>query len=69
MVMADEVLFEIVSESVLVLPITTWPKFSVAFPTPTVPVPFWPPSRPWHPVSVSVLPVMISAQAKSRNNR
>ena len=51
MVTADEVLFVIVSGSVLLLPIGTDPKFRLPLPSSTEPTLFEPPARPWHPVS------------------
>lgn len=69
MVTEDEVLFEIVSDSVLLLPIGTVPKFRLPLPSPTVPAPFEPPARPWHPVSSNRPPAITKEMAKRRCNR
>jgi len=60
---------EIVSDSVLLLPIGTDPKFRLPLPTATVPVPFEPPARPWHPVSSHRPPVITRDVANRRSNR
>ena len=59
MVTEADVLFDNVSDSVLLLPIATDPKFRLPLPTPTVPPPFEPPARLWHPVSSNRPPAMI----------
>jgi hypothetical protein len=46
MVTEDDVLFEIVSDSVAVVPITTAPKFRLLLPSVTEPVLFEPADRP-----------------------
>ena len=68
MVTAEEVLLEIVSDSVLLLPIGTDPKFRLPLPSPTVPGPFEP-ARPLHPVSSHRLPVIVRDMANRRSNR
>jgi hypothetical protein len=67
MVTAEEVLLEIVFDSVLLLPIGTDPKFSLPLPSPTVP--FEPPARPLHPVSSQRLPVITRDMANRRTDR
>src|SRR5271169_1618344 len=69
MVMADEVLFVIVSDSVLLVPTGTDPKFRLPLPSPTVPPPFEPEDRPWHPVSSNSPPATTKKMAKRRYNR
>ena len=64
MVMADEVLFVMVSGSVLLLPIGTDPKFRLPLPSPTVPAPPEPPATPWHPVSSNRPPAITRKMAK-----
>ena len=60
---------EIVSDSVLLLPIGTDPKFRLPLPSTTVPVPFEPPARPLHPVSSHRPPVITRDMANRRSNR
>src|ERR1700674_3469653 len=69
MVTEEEVLLEIVSDSVLLLPIGTDPKFRLPLPSTTVPVPFEPPARPLHPVSSHRPPVITRDMANRRSNR
>ena len=69
MVTEDEVLFEIVSDSVLLLPIGTVPKFRLPLPSTTVPVPFEPPARLWQPVSSNKPPVITKKMAKRQYSR
>jgi hypothetical protein len=61
-----EVLFEIVSDSVLVSPTTTVPKSKVPLPTPTAPAPFAPPAKPWHPLSINTATASTREIAKWR---
>ena len=63
MVTEDDVLFEIVSDSVSVVPITTAPKFRVLLPSATVLL-FELPDRPWHPVSSKRPPAITREMAK-----
>src|SRR5208282_3260593 len=69
MVTEDEVLFVMVSGSVLLLPMGTDPKFRLPLPSPTVPVPVEPPARPWHPVSSNRLPATTKKMTKPQSNR
>ena len=71
MVMEDEVLFVIVSGSVLLVPVGTDPKLKLLLPRATVlaPVPVEPPIRPWHAASSNRLPAITKEMAKRRSNR
>ena len=71
MVTEDEVLFVIVSGSVLLLPIATDPKFRLLLPSPTVPgpEPVGPPVMPWHPVNSNSPPAITRKMARRRCNR
>src|SRR4029077_21253394 len=69
MATGDDVLFEIVSGSVLLSPIATVPKSKMPLPTPTLPPPFEPPARPWHPVSSNSPPAITREVAKGQCNR
>src|SRR5208282_473633 len=69
MVTADEVLLVIVSDSVLLVPTGTDPKFRLLFPSPIVSPLFEPADRPWHPVSSNRPPATAKKMAKRRYNR
>jgi hypothetical protein len=69
MVTEDEVLFVMVSGSVLLLPMGTDPKFRLPLPSPTVPVPVEPPASPWHAVSSNRPPATTKKMTKPRTNR
>src|SRR5271163_1135046 len=68
-VTGDVVLLEMVSERVLVLPMTTVPKFRLPFPTPTPLALLEPPDRPWHPVSSKRAPTTKREVARVRCSR